>query len=268
MLDTSTRAQQLAFAAGLTAAPTNGFGDIFLPALFKGETGLNTRRFAIYRNNVRAMRVRALENAFPIVRQITGDEFFEGLAREYARRFDAQDGDLNLYGDRFAGFVAGFKHAQALPYLPEVARMEWLLHRAYFARDCAAFDLVQLAEVPAEHHGELRFTLNPAAAMLASDYPLARIWEVHQKNFSDTQTVDFTAGPHFALVYRDGFDGAVAALDAGEYAFLQALFAGTNLEVALTRALAQSHQFDIAAALRISAARGVLTGLNWNPGLT
>ena len=267
MLDGSTRAQQAAFAAAMTAAPTNGFGDIPLPELFKGNAGLSARRFAVYRNNVRAMRMRAIGNTFPIVRQITGDEFFEGLAREYAQRFDSENGDLNLYGDRFAGFVAGFEHTQALPYLPDVARMEWLLHRAYFARDCAAFDLAQLADVPAERHGELRFTFNPAAAILTSDYPLARIWEVHQKNFSDTQTVDFTAGPHFALVYRDGFDGVVAKLDAGEYAFLQSLLAGTNLEVALTRALAQNHQFDIAAALRFSTARSVLTSLKWNPGL-
>ena len=70
MLDGATRAQQAACAAAMTTAPTNGFGDIPLPKLFKGDTGLNARRVAVYRNNVRAMRMRAIENTFPIVRQI------------------------------------------------------------------------------------------------------------------------------------------------------------------------------------------------------
>jgi hypothetical protein len=259
LIDVSTCTLQPAFLDALRTAPTNGFSHF--PELLKERGERSARRLDVYRNNIRAFRMRAIENAFPVVRQITGDEFFAGLAREYAQRFDSADGDLNLYGEGFSGFVAGFEHTQDLPYLADVARMEWLAHRAYFARDCAPLDLARLGQVPPAQQAALRFELNPAAAILQSAYPLARIWEVHQNAFTGTQKVEFSNGPHYALVYRAGFDVAVGALGPGEYAFLQALLSGTTLEIALSQALTMSSEFDIGAALRDAVARAVIVAL-------
>ena len=50
------------------------------------------RRFAVYRNNVAAGLIRALEARFPVTRRLVGDDFFRAMAggfvaaREAARR--------------------------------------------------------------------------------------------------------------------------------------------------------------------------------------
>ena len=128
---------QRAFSAALEDA---GCAEVAAQA-FRGTVERNVARLAVYRGNVYANCTKALASAFPVVRKIVGEEFFEALAREFVHRHPSRSGDLNRYGDVFADFLAVFPHTADLPYLPDVARMEWLVHRAHFAEDPPALDL-------------------------------------------------------------------------------------------------------------------------------
>ena len=160
----------------------------FAAALFAraGPPGM-----AVYRGNVFGNWAQALASAYPIVRKIVGAEFFAGLAREYSREHPSSSGDLNEYGELLPEFVAAFPHTQDLPYLPDVARMEWLAHRAYYAADPSPFDLMKISNSDPE---ALRPRLAPACALLASEWPLARIWTVHQDDASRTGQASASAG--------------------------------------------------------------------------
>ena len=70
-------------------------------------------------------------------------------------------GDLNDYGGAFADFLAAYPHAVELPYLADVARLEWLVQAVYYAADAGPADLSALAATPPERCGELRFALAP-----------------------------------------------------------------------------------------------------------
>ena len=126
------------------------------------------------------VRAGVLAGAYPIVAKIVGESFFEGLAREYLRRFPSASGDLNEYGASLAQFVAAFPHTGDLPYLADVARMEWLAHRAHYAADAA--------EGPG-------LRLPPARALLPSRRPLARTREIHPDDHEGEFSVDLDAGP-------------------------------------------------------------------------
>jgi hypothetical protein len=205
---------QRAFAAGLEAPADAG------------------RR--AYRANVRGNWSAALAGAYPIVRKIVGEAFFEVLAREYARAHGSPSGDLNEYGTGLDEFVADF--VKDLPYLPDVARMEWLAHRAYYAADRTAFD-------PSRIHA---LRLAPGCALLESPWPLARIWEVHQDDYPGEVAVDLDGGAQRILVHRPRWRAQVQALDAGDYLFLKSLDAG--LGSALQAAVAADPGFDPAHA--------------------
>ncbi|MCP9884130.1 hypothetical protein KBY97_03165 [Synechococcus sp. ATX 2A4] len=60
-----------------------------------------------------------------------------------------------------------------------MARLEWLWHRAFNAPDRASLELLALARIPPEHWDRLVFLLPARAALIASDYPIHRIWEVN-----------------------------------------------------------------------------------------
>jgi uncharacterized protein len=216
---------------------------------FAGDAASVAERLAVYRGNVIGASTKALANAYAIVAKIVGAEFFEGLAREYLRRHPSTSGDLNALGAHFAGFVAEFPHVQDLPYLPDVARMEWLAHLAYYAPDDAPLDLARLAAVPPEAHASLRLTLAAGSALLESPWPLARIWEVHQDDYAGEFAVDLESGPDRILVHRPRFRVRIQALTPGEFAFLQRAHFGAPLAKSLEAALAAEASFDLAPAL-------------------
>jgi hypothetical protein len=207
---------------------------------------------AVYRGNVFGNWAQALESAYPIVRKIVGSEFFRGLAREYARAFPSGSGDLNEYGEQFAEFVADFPHTQDLRYLADIARMEWLAHRAYYAADARPFSFDAIDE-------SSRLGLTPPCALLVSEWPLARIWTVHQDDYQGEIDVDLGAGPERILVHRPRWRAQVRALAPGDYRFLDCAGAGKTLGEALEAALAEDRAFDPSLALARWVDAGVIT---------
>ena len=218
--------------------------------LFTGPPERVRDRLAIYRGNVLANTGKALTAAFPVVRQLVGDPFFAGLAREYAHARPSADGDLNRYGAGFAAFLAAFPHVRDLPYLPDVARLEWLVHRAHYAADGAPLDAGRLAEVAEIDYPRLVLRLHCAVGLLESAYPVGRIWEVHAPDYGGEIAVDLDSGPQHVVVYRPRFRAAVAVLNAGEAAFLAAAAEGKSLHTALDSALAADPRFDLGESLQ------------------
>ena len=232
------------------------------PAGLSGPPDITARRFAVYRNNIRLTRMAALRNAFPLVRNIVGDEFFDGLAREHATTHDSESGDLNQYGCAFAPFLAHFEPAGELPYLPDCARLDWQCHLACQAADGARLDPAQLGSIAPEHHSRLRLAAQPGVALLASPYPLAQIWRVNQSGYEGDMRIDFSGGEQYAMVLRDGFEVRVEALCRGEHAFLASVMAGQTLGAALDRALEDGRDFDFPAAFARWLAAGVFAGFS------
>jgi len=203
---------------------------------------------AVYRGNVFGNWSGALAGAYPVVQRIVGEDYFAALARRYAAAHPSASGDLNEFGRAFAQFLGEDADVQDLPYLPDVARLEWLAHRAYFAADPAPFD-------PARA-GDAR--LAPACALLASDWPVAKIWNAHQPD-GDPGSVQLGSGGERVLVHRPRWRPEVLALGAGDYRFLGQLGAGAGLGRALQAAIAVESGFDAGTALARWVPLGVIT---------
>ena len=146
-------------------------------------------------------------------------------------------------------FLEDFPHVRELPYLPDLARLEWAVHSAHYAADIDPLDVSRLASVPEAEQPSLRLKLNPLCALFESRYPLARIWEIHQKDYAGEFSVQFHDGPFRTLVSRPRFRAQASAIGAGEYAFLAATAAGATLSEALDAALRNDPGFALDAAL-------------------
>lgn len=202
----------------------------------------------VYRGNAFGNWHAALAGAYPVVCAIVGEAFFDFLADAYAHAHPSVRGDLHEYGGHLAGFLESFSQTQDLPYLPDVARVEWLAHRAYFAADAAPFDFSRPAEV----------RLAPACGLLESAWPLASIWAAHQEG-GDPASVDLCAGPDRVLVHRPGWLAEVRSLAPGDYRFLDALRSGAALGPALEAAAAADPGFAAHLALATWVQAGVIT---------
>jgi uncharacterized protein len=220
-----------------------------------GAGDLVDRRMAIYRANMVAAAEKALASAYPVIRQAVGHDFFHGLAREYQRGTPSTSGDLTEYGASLAGFLADFEHVQSMPWLPDLARLEWAAHRAYGAADAPDWDPSSLAAIEPDRQAAIRFQWAPGTALVASCHPIVRIWTIHQAGYDGEFSVDW-ARADTALVARDGFVVRVSECNPADASFISASLAGSPFGDAAAATLADHPDFDLGALLaRVLAAR-------------
>jgi hypothetical protein len=207
-------------------------------------------RFEVYRNNALSNYRQALQDTFPALERVVGEDFFRHLATQYARAVPSTSGTLDDFGEHMHQFVATFPGASELSYLPDLARLEWALHRVFHAADRAPLAPQRLAEVPPERLGELRLAINPAARLVASRYPVLAIWQFAQEATPASASVDLDAGGDALLVLRDAdFQPRIHRMSDGGFAVLEQLDAAATLAHALDAALAVEPAFDLGAFL-------------------
>ncbi|KFI05490.1 DUF692 family multinuclear iron-containing protein [Massilia sp. BSC265] len=210
---------------------------------FLSEGGVE--RLALYRGNLSAGWERALGEACPVLRQLVGEEFFAGLARAYGKALPSQDPDLAAFGERFADFLDGFGPAAPYPYLPDVARLEWAVHRAYLAPEKVPLGLDVLATMAADDLDAARFTLHPSVGLLRSRWAIGALWHAHQPGGRALPArMD---APCTLLVARRGWRVEVVETGAPEAAALDRLAAGASFGEAIDAALAAA-SLDVGAS--------------------
>ncbi|KAB8043667.1 DUF692 family protein [Janthinobacterium rivuli] len=216
------------------------------------------QRFSLYRGNLSAAWRRTLGHAYPVVLALVGEDFFGGLARAYGRQYPSDSADLNQFGDRFADFLATFPHISDLPYLPDMARLEWAVHLAHYAADAQGLAPEALAALHPDQLEARRFSLHPACVLLASDWQVAALWQAHQEGEGQGMFPQDLPAASCALVCRPRWKAQVLVVDAAAHAALLALQRGQTFGAALDAAFGLDPAFDLAAHLRQWLAHAVL----------
>ena len=204
-------------------------------------------RFALYRGNLTTTWDKVLASAYPVIRQLVGEEFFTALARAYGTAHPSQNPDLNHFGATLGAFLQGFEHAAGLPYLPDMARLEWLLHRAHYAPHAPAVSADDLARLSPNDFEAARLALHPAASLFASNLAVVALWQAHAPGGVFPGQME---APGWALVARPHFKPALVPIGAGAHAALAALDNGATMGEALDAAFELDDDFDIAASLK------------------
>ena len=218
-------------------------------------------RLGLYRGNLGATWRRTLGHAYPVVLALVGEEFFGGLARAYGRTYPSQDPDLNQFGSHFASFLSDFPPAAELPYLPDMARLEWALHLAHYAADAAGLPASTLAGLAPDQLETSRFGMHPACALIASPWQVLALWQAHQEGDSKGVFPEDLAGDTYVLVCRPQWKAQGAALDAAGHAALSLLQQGQVFGAALDAAFELDEAFDLGGQLRHWLAHAVLTDI-------
>jgi uncharacterized protein len=235
---------QSAFASALQdpAAP--------VPALF---TPCDTAaRFAVYRNNCAVAAIESLKAQFPTVPRLVGDEAFRGAARAFAQEFPPASPVLAEYGEEFPDFLAGLLERQGVaevPYLPDVARLDWAVLQVLHARETEPFSLARLAEFDAADIGAARIKLHPALRLVASDWPLLALRDAQGGAIDDWRGGTI-------LVLRANAEADLIALAPGAAAFLSACGAGAPLGEAAAAGETADPAFDFGQALVVLTEAG------------
>ena len=221
----------------------------------------SAQRFAIHRNNVRAGIIGVLEARYPVVKRLVGDDFFLGLARTYLEAEPPTSPILMLFGSGFPDFIDSFDGTADVPYLADVARLEWLQHEAYNAADATAIGSAALAAIPGDQVAGVRFEVHPSLRLLASPHPALTIWQMNSSP-GEIQTTKLAAEAEHILILRPALDVELRRIDAAFYAFCTALKDRSCLGDAVEAATLHSDSFDVQRALAGLIAMSALIGFD------
>ena len=227
----------------------------------------SAERLGLYRGNLHATWRRTLGHAYRVVLALVGEEFFGAMAQAYGRQYPSDSADLNGFGANFADFLATFPHVAHLPYLPDMARLEWALHLAHYADDAQGVVPELLAGMSPQQLEASRWRLHPACFLLASNWQLPALWQAHQAQEGQGDMVfpSEMQVASWALVCRPHWKAQVLLLDEAAHAALLALQQGQTFGEALDVAFALNEQFDVGGQLRLWLAHAVLVEML--PGL-
>jgi hypothetical protein len=209
-------------------------------------------RLAIYRRSIAANRRGALRAAFPVVVRLVGDGFFEEAALRHGEAAPPGSADLNRYGSSLPEFLAAYPHASAMPWLADVARLEWAWHVSSMAEDAGRLDFAALALVPEEGLDRLCFRFHPGVRLVRSRWPVLSIWEANQPGRDGSPERE--EGADNVLVWREEQRVRLALLSGPEAVFTEAISRGMTLQ----DAVACIGEWDPAAMLRRYAEHGML----------
>jgi hypothetical protein len=201
-------------------------------------------RVGIYANHFRVTLIDALAATFPVVRQLVGEAFFQAVARRHVREEPPAHPCLFAYGGGYPAFLARLPQARSLAYLADVARLEWAINAAWHAPDAPPVDAEAAAGLIAMGFSDLGLRLHPSCRLVASPFPVDRIWQVHQKTCSAREPVDLGAGGVRLLVHRRNDEVGWIKLPPADFAFLGSLIIDGTLRKAHACARAVEHGFD------------------------
>ena len=205
-------------------------------------------RFNIHRNNAAVSLVDALAESFPVVRRLVGDTFFRAMAVEFCRAEPPRSPALHEYGEALPQYIDSFRPAAGLPYLGDVACLEWAWQMAYHAAEAMPLKAGELAAIASTRQGELRLALHPATRLLTSRWPVLSIWTTNSSDRT-VRPVDLQSGGENVLITRPAATVEAHPLSAATMAFAQALGNGQKLSEASRTADLAQRPFALAESL-------------------
>ena len=222
-------------------------------------------RLGIYINHFRVSLIDALAATFPVVQQLVGEPFFRAAARRYVREMPPAHPRLYEYGGDFPPFLERLPEAGSLAYLPGVARLEWAINQAWYAPDAPVVDEGAAARLLATGFSDLELRLHPSCHLVASPFPVDRIWQVHQKPCAQQETVRLDGGGVRLLVHRQHNDVGWVGLQEADFAFLASMCITGSLRQALPFAVAMDRGFDPTAILAVLIEGGLVSSISSVP---
>ncbi len=217
------------------------------------------QRLNVYKNNTHMLLRDLLRETFPVTTILLGEKFMDFAAHEFIKAAPPESGDMNAYGADFPDFLDHFPNVSQFPYVPDVARLEWLAHEAYMSPRATPLTGVDLAT--AADPMELQLHLQPHVHLLRSGWPVDKLWSRVNEEGAALKGFEMKPTETFAAIFRAGDRISVWSITEGGYRFLEHLQSTPSLPPAAEAALRAEPELSLDKLLATLLQQGLLAKL-------
>lgn len=235
-------------------------------AIFNTNSEFEEKGLAIYRRNLQANAVRALQISYPTVLKLIGEDLFAYAVEQLLKTDPPNSGDWGLWGGSFPELLESLISLNEFPYVIDIARLDFLMHIQGREKD-TVIDMASMTLLAEYDLDQLRLVLNPAIRILESDYPIIEIYNVnHQSEYGE----DFLnkAKKNLAsnigescLIYRPQFKPLIRALDSAELNWLRLIQQGKSIGQTLDELFMQNQEFSFENWLPLAVQQNLIFSL-------
>jgi hypothetical protein len=237
----------------LMSSAMRGGDALDLLTLIEGDGVPPEALLGIYRNHMTMTLTEALEATFPVVCRLVDQRFFAYAAHEYIAATPPSRPCLAEFGESFPDFLASFPACRNLVYLADVARLEWAINLALHAEEARL-------DRPASISSGSVVRLHPSSHLVASQWPIERIWYANQPEGNPNTIIELDSGGARLQVYRRGDRVVIREVEQSTYAFLSALAQGARVREAIEAGKHSAATFDPTADLDFLLEEGLIVG--------
>lgn len=181
-------------------------------------------RLDIYRDGYYLRLIEALEQDYPVLRALLGDEQFDQLCREYIDHNPSRFRSIRWFGNEFADYL---QKKSCEPHLVEMAQFEWLLTESFDAADTDIVTVDMMSTIAPDHWPEMQFKCHPSLRILTLNWNTTSIWKSvkeHEKTISPQQSKQ----PVDWIIWRKKHEIQFCSMQSDEIYMLNAMQSGAS----------------------------------------
>jgi len=189
---------------------------------------------SIYRNNFVISLRELLEQLFPITQALVGNDYFTQASRQFIQSCPLIQPHLNQYGGDFVGFLEELKALEKMPFVVQMAQLEWHLDRISHIYYQPNFDFDGLAQIGEDQYLNIHFSLANTCHLQTSSMDLIALHKdlsVSQKNSlsASTEDVNYQQESYILALQNQQGESALMPISQQHWAWLTGLKNGLTL---------------------------------------
>jgi Putative DNA-binding domain len=141
-------------------------------------------RLGIYRNAYQVRLIEALDDTYPILHALLGDEVFFALGEAFVAAHPSVYRSIRWYGRELADFLGRWPPCAEQPILAELALLEWTLAEVFDAADAEPTPRAAFTAIDPAAWGELRFEFHPSLRRLQLQWNTTAVWQAMSRDES------------------------------------------------------------------------------------
>ena len=209
------------------AAESDALPSLLVKSHFSPEQLIN-----IYRNNFVISLRELLEQLFPVTQALVGNDYFTQTSRQFINDCPLQEPHLNDYGGNFVSFLDGLKALEQMPFIAQMAELEWHLDRISHIYHEPNFDFEGLAKIGEAKYLNIHFVLADTCHLQTSSMDLIALHtdlSEPKKNNPGTQEANYQQQSYILVLQNHQGESALMPVNHQHWRWLTGLKNGFTL---------------------------------------